>query len=207
MSLKYLVYGVYGGLKDGVIIIMMIFNKKEINKRSTPEMTSMTSQWQEDMWNNIQERNKVQTDPFKGVYIAFATTEKKYRLLKQKHNEIRNRIGVLQYETQDAIKAGNHGSFLEDMKLSLLSIADDLSPRTMKTFDDVKIRVELNKTIKDQHNLIVDLKSEVSIAKSELSDCRETIAKLHDEINDRNAIIETLQVRPPCASYIKLSDS
>jgi hypothetical protein len=73
----------------------------------------------------------------------------------------------------------------------------------MMKFDNVKIRVELNKTIKDQHNLIVDLKSEESIAKSELSDCRETIAKLQDQIYDRNAIIKTLQVRPPCLSYVK----
>eukprot|EP00602_Paraphysomonas_sp_CaronLab_P009671 CAMPEP_0185023368 /NCGR_PEP_ID=MMETSP1103-20130426/6050_1 /TAXON_ID=36769 /ORGANISM="Paraphysomonas bandaiensis, Strain Caron Lab Isolate" /LENGTH=497 /DNA_ID=CAMNT_0027555929 /DNA_START=278 /DNA_END=1771 /DNA_ORIENTATION=- len=76
------------------------------------------------------------------------------------------------------------------MKLGLLS--DDLSHRSNKNFDYIKIRYELEKKVREKDHLISDLKSEVTTAKSELSANQERNAELQSNIESKDAVIETL---------------
>lgn len=142
--------------------------------------------WEEVANILIKERNRVQCDSFVDIYSAFKTMEKKNRYLKKKHIEIRNRIGVLQYEIQEGIyqKTSN----LEEIKSKLSIIADDLSPRTAKEFDDIKVRYELSRKIKEQEFLINDLKSEAEIARSQLSASLEEVAQLQEDLRCKEAI-------------------
>jgi autophagy-related protein 16-1 len=139
--------------------------------------------WEAEADALILERNRVQCDTYVDIYTAFRLMEKKHRLLKKKHIEIRNRVGVLQYEIQESIyqKTSN----LEEVKSKLSSIADDLSPRSAKEFDDIKVRFELSRRIKEQDYRINDLKSEAETAKSQLSHSLEEIAKLQEELSQK----------------------
>jgi predicted nucleic acid-binding Zn-ribbon protein len=139
--------------------------------------------WEEEAEALVLERNRLQTEPYLDVYSAFRLMEKKYRLLKKKHIEIRNRVGVLQYEIQESIyqKTSN----LEEVKSKLLIIAEDLSPRSAKEFDDIKVRFELSRQIKEQEHLINDLKSEADTARSQLSNSLEEIAQLQEDLSKK----------------------
>lgn len=142
-------------------------------------------------WENIansliKERNQAQCDSYVDIYSAFCLMEKKNRSLKKKHVEIRNRIGVLQYEIQEAIyqKTAN----LEEIKSKLSIIADDLSPRSAKEYDDIKVRYELTRKIRDQEYLIFDLRSEAETARTQLSKSLEEVARLQEEVSSKEAI-------------------
>lgn len=148
--------------------------------------------WEEEAKNLILSRNGVQCEPFLDIYAAFGAMERKNRHLKKKHIEIRNRIGVLQYEVQEAIYQKN-GNSLEEFKSKLSVIADDLSPRSAKEFDDIKVRFELSRRIKEQDYLISDLKSEAATARSQLSNTLEDFAQLQEDLSKKEATIQVLR--------------
>jgi predicted nucleic acid-binding Zn-ribbon protein len=147
--------------------------------------------WEDEASALIFERNAVQCDSYVDIYTAFRLIERKNRHLKKKHIEIRNRIGVLQYEVQEAIyqKNGN----LEEFKSKLSVIADDLSPRSAKEFDDIKVRFELSRRIKEQEYLISDLKSEAETARSQLSNTLEEVAQLQEDLSKKESTIQVLR--------------
>jgi predicted nucleic acid-binding Zn-ribbon protein len=147
--------------------------------------------WEEAVSALISERNAIQYDSYVDIYSAYRLIERKHRHLKKKHIEIRNRIGVLQYEIQEAIyqKNGN----LEEFKSKLSVMADDLSPRSAKEFDDIKVRFELSRRIKEQEYLISDLKSEADTARSQLSSTLEEVAQLQEEINKKEKTNDILR--------------
>lgn len=148
--------------------------------------------WELKTQELLNERNNIQTKNYLDVYSAYKIMERKCRFIKKKHIEIRNRIGMLQYEIQESLYTKSVN--LEEIKMKLSVIADDLSPRTTKEYDDIKIRLELTRKIKEQEYLIDDLKSETKAAKSQLSMFIEQIANLQEEISKKEAISQTLKL-------------
>jgi predicted nucleic acid-binding Zn-ribbon protein len=146
--------------------------------------------WEAEVRSLVLQRNLHESLAYFPVYNAFQAIERKNRALKKKHIEIRNSIGVLQYEIQESIYQKN--SNLEEVKQKLSSIAEDLSPRTKKDFDDIKLRFELSRKIREQDFLIQDLKSESETAKSQLSELLESVVRLQEEIQRKDAVNQTL---------------
>lgn len=150
-------------------------------------------EWEADAEALLQERNRAQTLPFRGIYTSHVALVKKHTRLQHKHTEIRNLVAILQYEIQDAINNDRTETLLDDIKSKLSSIQEDLSSRSTKDYDDIKIRIDLNKTIKNQSHLIKDLKEETSTIKAELAEAHENIVTLTEEVDTKNKVIATLQ--------------
>jgi hypothetical protein len=100
-------------------------------------------------------------------------------------------------QSQSHSLAHSHGGELspelEEIRSLLATLQDDLSARTTKDFDDVKIRIELERTIKQQKQLISDTAAEVVLLKSELSERTENLANTTNELVLSRNIVDTVQ--------------
>ena len=158
-------------------------------------MSSSSLLWEDNVYELLRERNKKYSEPFVGVYKAYESEEKQHRHLVEKHVEIRNQISVIQYHLQSYQKENDiqHSELIDEIKLLLTNLQQDLSPNTTKDFDDVKIRIDLERTIKSQKQLIGDTAAELDVLKSELSSRTEALANVTNELDHKNAVVETIQ--------------
>lgn len=152
-------------------------------------MASLAS-WENSAYDLIRQRNKKETDPFVDIYGAYRYEEKNHRQLAEKHIEIRNQISVIQHDFHSYQKnadTDNHNpELLDEIKALLANLQEDLSARSTKDFDDVKIRIDLERTIKNTA-------AEAELLKAELENRTETLASTTNELDHTKTVVDTVQ--------------
>mmetsp|Transcript_22069 Transcript_22069/g.37365 ORF Transcript_22069/g.37365 Transcript_22069/m.37365 type:complete len:435 (-) Transcript_22069:105-1409(-) len=156
-------------------------------------MSSLAT-WENEAYDLIRQRNKKETEPFIDIYTVYRHEEKHHRHLAEKHIEIRNQVSVIQHNLRSIEIGGNTDiPELEEIKGLLATLQEDLSARSTKDFDDVKIRIDLEGTIKQQKLLIADTAAEANLLKAELIDRTEKLASTSNDLESTKAIVETVQ--------------
>ena len=159
-------------------------------------MASLPS-WEKTAFDLIRQRNEKQTEPFVDIYAAYRYEEKHHRHLAEKHIEIRNQVSVIQHDFQTYQKNANtedrNPELLDEIKILLVNLQEDLSVRSTKDFDDVKIRIDLERTIKNQKQLISDTAAEAELLKTELENRTETLASTTNELEHTKTVVDTVQ--------------
>jgi conjugal transfer/entry exclusion protein len=160
-------------------------------------MTSLCS-WEEDAYDLIRQRNKTQSEPFVDIFVAYRYEEKRHRNLAEKHIEIRNQISIIQHDLQSYQKerssdTQNNITELDEIKNLLANLQEDLSARSTKDFDDVKIRMDLERNLKNQKQLVSDIATEAALLKTELECRTEALATTTNELDHSKTVVDTVQ--------------
>ncbi len=109
----------------------------------------------------VEERNNRESLPFLSIYTRQNHLQNKHHRLQQKHTEIRNQIALLQHEISFPSNQEEKDNIDTTIKTKLSAIQEELSSRGSKDYDEVKIRLELNKSLRERERMVTNLRGEV----------------------------------------------
>lgn len=152
-----------------------------------------TEYWENDIWGKIEQKQS-EGEQYMAIVNNYNRIQKKSSNYQQKQMEIRNQVAILQHDLQESMSNNIDPSIiLNDIKHQLFKIQEDLSSRSTKIYDTIKIRVELSNTIKTLESDSSKKDNEIGTLKDSLRLSQEQNAKLLESVQLSEKISSTLQ--------------
>jgi len=135
---------------------------------NSPTNVLAASSWEDYAWDLIRQRN-------------------------QKHTEVWLSLIYLQALQKEKQLEQLNATDLDEIKMLLSNLQEDISLRSSKDFDDLKIRIDLERTTKGQKQLISDLKGESELLRTELGSTNELLAERTGDLEQTKAVVTLIQ--------------
>lgn len=152
---------------------------------NSPTNVLAASSWEDYAWDLIRQRNQKHTEVW--LSLIYLQALQKEKQLEQLNATDLDEIKMLLSNLQEDISLRSSKDF-DDVK-----IQEDISLRSSKDFDDLKIRIDLERTTKGQKQLISDLKGESELLRTELGSTNELLAERTGDLEQTKAVVTLIQ--------------
>jgi hypothetical protein len=153
-------------------------------------LSDSAEDWTNTIFQSLQDRNKIQVEPFTAIYQSNAKLWYEHARLQSLLKDVKHQLAIVQHETVELLSTTGANTsvtpLVEKLKLKLAQIQSELREKGNLESNEQKMRTDLSKKNRDQGKLISDQLEELKVAKTELSSAHEKTAYLTEEIRIEN---------------------
>ena len=167
--------------------------------------------WAIKFLQDLQNRNKVQTEPFVSIYQSNSRLWYEHARLQSLLKDVKHQFATVHHETAElltSLKTDSSAAAIDKLKLKLTQIQVELREKGNLESNERKSKTDLSKIVRDQARLITNQTEELKMAKTELSSALEMVAFLREEINAEkvSALIVTEEITNLRKMFRKLEE-